>query len=342
MGFARDGRLFYSHYTLRYTTIVVPFDERTGRMRLVASEPLLGASSNNRPAWSPSGEQLAFVRRVPAPPGRGWGGNRDLQEVLWVRNMTTGEEGALARHLVPATVGTPEWFPDGQSILLIGMLEEDNVTGNWGEVPTALYRVDLASGEATGLVDFPPDPAWWFGIGAVPTSNGDGVIYLHDGRLVVRDIPSGREVELYRHPDLVSRILALSPDGRDVLFGIADSTAERRSRVLLNEGGRLMIVPSRGGEVRELVRLEVPCSVRDVAWTSDGRYVLYLQRDEGGTAVMRVAAGGGEPERVWETERRIMGLSLSPDRQRAAYYIQENEAEIWVMQNLKEVLQRRE
>jgi Tol biopolymer transport system component len=341
MGFTGDGEFFYYQYTLRYTTSIVPFDENTGLIRLQESEPLLGASSNNRPAWSPSGEQLAFVRRVPAPPGRGYRGYRDYQKVLSVRNVTTGEEGALASHLVPATVGTPEWFRDGQSILLIAMLEEDNVTGDWSNVPTALYRVDLASGEATSLMGFRPDPAWWFGISALPTSSGDGVIYVHDGRLAVRDIASGREVELYRHPDLASHILALSPDGENVLFGIADSTVDdQRPKTALREGGRLMMVPSRGGDVRELVRLEVPCTVRDVTWTSDGRYVLYVQRDEGGTAIMRVAPGG-IPDRLWETAPRTLGmLSSSPDGRRAAYITQENEAEIWVMENLKEVLQR--
>jgi Tol biopolymer transport system component len=340
MGFTGDGEVFYYQYTLRYTTSIVPFDENTGRIRLQESEPLLGASSNNRPAWSPSGEQLAFVRRVPAPPGRGWRGYSDYQKVLSVRNMTTGEEEALASHLVPATVGTPEWFRDGQSILLIAMLEEDNVTGDWSDVPTALYRVDLVSGEATSLMEFPPYPAWSFGIGAVPTSSGDSMIYVHDGRLAVRDIASGREVELYRHPDLASRILALSPDGENVLFGIADSTvSDQRPQSTLREGGRLMMIPSRGGDVRELVRLEVPCGVVAVTWTSDGRYVLYVQHEADATAVMRVAPGG-MPDRLWQTAPRRFGLlSPSPDGQRAAYITQENEAEIWVMGNLKEVLE---
>lgn len=76
-----------------------------------------------------------------------------------------------------------------------------------------------------------------------------------------------------------------------------------------------------------------------MAWTSDSRYVLFLQRDEDGTAVVRVPATGGKPERVFATQQDLAGLSLSPDGQRAAYYTQENEAEIWVMENLVEALE---
>lgn len=335
MGFTRSGSLFYSVYTLRYTTSIVPFDEETGQVRMEASEPLLGPSSNSRPAWSPTGDRLAFVRRVPAPPGRGWHGYRELQEVVYVRDMRTGEERPIATDLVPATVGTPEWFPDGRSILLLGMKLEDSVTRDWGTVPTALYRVDLDSGEAIRLLEFPPDPDWWFGTSAVTTADGEGVIYQHDGRLVRRDLTTGREVELFRHPGLASRTLARSKDGEQLVFGIADSPEDqRRPQVQLDQGGRLMIMPSRGGEARELFRLDVPARVSFTAWTSDGRYVLFLQRDEGGTSVIRVPWVGGEPERVFASQRELAGLSLSPDGQRAAYYTQENEAEIWVMENL--------
>ncbi|UCC49254.1 MAG: WD40 repeat domain-containing protein, partial [Gemmatimonadota bacterium] len=313
MGFTQDGSLFYYIYTLRYITSIAPFDEATGQIRTEASEPLLG--STQKPAWSPSGEYLALIR----------------ENVLRVRNVTTGEERAVGRQLSPVLLS---WFPDGDAILALGV-ERGSLWEARGESPPTIYRVDVASGETTPLIEFPPDPSWRFGVGALTTSDGEGVIYIHDGRLALRYLSSGREVEFYRHPDLASRVLALSPDGEDLVFGIADSTVDRsRPQVDLGEGGRLMVMPSRGGEIRELVELDAPGAVYSVAWTSDGEHVLYQRRNEDGTALFRVPRVGGETDRVWETEQTIFMLALSPDGRRVAYITRENEAEIWVMENL--------
>jgi len=313
MGFTQDGSLFYYIYTLRYITSIAPFDEATGQIQTGASEPLLG--STDKPAWSPSGEYLALIR-----------GN-----VLRVRNVTTDEERVVGRHLSPLLLS---WFPDGRSILVLG-IERGGVWEAADESPPAIYRVDVASGETMLLIEFPPNASWQSGIGALATSDGEGVIYINEGRLALRHLSSGREVELYRHPDLASRVLALSPDSEHLVFGIADSTVDRhRPHVDLGEGGRLMVMPSRGGEIRELVKLDAPCAVYSVAWTSDGEHVLYHRRDQDGTALFRVPRRGGEPERVWETEQTIFMLALSPDGRRVAYITRENEAEIWVMENL--------
>jgi hypothetical protein len=67
---------------------------------------------------------------------------------------------------------------------------------------------------------------------------------------------------------------------------------------------------------------------------------LFVQRDQRVTAVMRVPWKGGKAERLWETQDRLRNLSPSPDRRRVAYWTQENEAEIWVLENIKEVLAR--
>jgi hypothetical protein len=50
--------------------------------------------------------------------------------------------------------------------------------------------------------------------------------------------------------------------------------------------------------------------------------------------MVRVNRDDGAFERVQEIDGRLRGLSLSPDGGRMAYYIQTNEAEVWVMENL--------
>jgi Tol biopolymer transport system component len=283
--------------------------------------------------WSPNGEYLAFARRRPAPRDRAaWAGR--TEEIVYVLNTKTGEERALVEHIAPATIGAPTWFPDGRSLLVLG-IPRTSRAGSGRTEPSAAYRVDLATGAATRLFEFPPAARWQFGIGLVASPDGDGVIYVHDGRLVLRHLQSAKEEELYRDPNLASGILSLSADGSTLVFAIGDSPAPR-----LRQGGRLMIMPSRGGEARELATAEAPILLGQPAWTSDGRHILFLRRDKKTSALLRVPREGGRAERLWETQERMLGLSPSPDGRHVAYFTQENEAEIWVMENIKEVLAR--
>jgi Tol biopolymer transport system component len=337
MGFTRDGALFYSVYTLQYNIFIAPFDENTGRITLSEAKPLGGRGSNMRPSWSPNGEYLAFARRRPAPPDRAaWAGG--TEEIVYVLNMKTGEERALAEHIAPATVPAPNWFPDGRSLLVLG-IPQSAAARSGGKVPSAVYRVDLDTGAATPLFEFPPDQSWWYGKGLIASPGGDGVIYVHDGRMVLRHLQSAREQELYRHPDL-GPAMCLSPDGSELAFVIRGSAQPGEESKARAGNTRLMIMPSRGGDARELASVEVPIPLGQLAWTSDGRYLLFVRRDKKAAALMRVPRQGGKAERLWEIQERMPGLSPSPDGRHIAYFTQENEAEIWVLENIKEALAR--
>jgi len=330
MGFTQDGSLFYFVYTLQYNIFIAPFDESSGQVRVNEAKPLGGRGSSNRPSWSPNGEYLAFARRRPAAPGR------PSTEIVYVLNTKTGEEHSLLEHIAPAVTGGPTWFPDGRSLLLLGMLQTEM---NRGKVPSVAYRVDLATGGATRLFEFPPDHLWWMRIGLRASPGGDGVIYTHNGRLVLHHLQSATEEELYRDPDLGG--FRLSPDGSELVFKIKGPAVPDSRAQVSQQGTRLMVIPSRGGEARELVGIErPPRDVSIVGSTSDGRYLLFIQRDQRVTAVMRVPWKGGKAERLWETRERLRELSPSPDGQRVAYWTRENEAEIWVLENIKEALAR--
>jgi len=342
MAFTRDGSLFYAVYTLQYNIFIAPFDEGSGRVAAGEAKPLGGLGSNMKPLWSPNGEYLSFVRRKPGGPGQ------RFEEIVCVLNTKTGQERAVAEHIAPATVPPPSWFPDGRSLLVVGMPQTDRARRGGNKVPSAAYRIDLATGAVTRLFEFPPRPNWAWGRGLIASRDGDGVIYVKEGRLVLRHLQSAEEEELYRDPNvgpspqsLSAGIggICLSPDGSDLAFWLRGSTtpgAQSQARV----GDRLMVIPARGGEAREVVRVE---GANDLAWTSNGRYLLFFVRDEKDRAartLMRVPREGGKAERLWETRERMLVLSPSPDGRRVAYFTQENEAEIWVLENIKETLAR--
>lgn len=327
LGFRDDGAMYYYYYTIRVTTGIAPFDEPTGRIDFQAAEPLLG--SNFAGVSSPDGQHLAFIRTATMPGGPGW-----LDRSLSVRNIVTGEERVLADHLDP---DVPRWFPDGKSIL-VAAREKDRP-----RAASALYRIDLTTGDARPLLQFPWDSSWLglgnalsMGIGGVSTRDGEGLIYLHNGRLAHLDMSSGRETELYRDPGLATWPLALSPEGDEIVFAVNDSTdvARPHPRIVYN-AGRLMIVPSMGGEVRELARLSGPGTVSNVAWSPDSRHVLFLQRrGDAGAALWRVSREGGDAERVWETDQKLVWFGLFPDGGQAVYATPEIDFEVWVMENL--------
>ncbi|MBE3132079.1 MAG: PD40 domain-containing protein [Acidobacteria bacterium] len=337
MGFTREGSLFYSVYTLQYNIFIAPFDESSGQVKVNEAKPLGGRGSNMRPSWSPNGQYLAFARRRPTLSGRGVEG-RDFEEIVYVLDTKTGEERAIAEHIAPATVPAPSWFPDGRSLLVLG-IPQNAAAGSASKVPSAVYRIDLATGGATRLFEFPPTTNWWYGKGLIASPGGDGVIYDHDGRLVLRQLQSGKEEELYRHPDLAPA-MCLSPDGSELAFVIRRTARSGVQSQAPAGDTRLMIMPSRGGEARELATAEAPIPLSQLAWTSDGRHILFVRRDKNGAALMRVPRQGGKAERLWEIQERMPGFSPSPDGRRVAYFTQENEAEIWVLENIKDALVR--
>jgi hypothetical protein len=73
-------------------------------------------------------------------------------------------------------------------------------------------------------------------------------------------------------------------------------------------------------------------------WALDGQHILFLLREEERTAVMKIPRSGGDPERLWETDRRLPGLSLSPDHRKVGLQGRAEEGELWVMENLVEAL----
>ena len=76
-----------------------------------------------------------------------------------------------------------------------------------------------------------------------------------------------------------------------------------------------------------------------MSWSSDGEYVDFWQIEESRTrALMRVPREGGNVERLWGTQAEIGKVVPSPDGRHIAYIIRENEAEVWVMENLVEAL----
>ena len=120
------------------------------------------------------------------------------------------------------------------------------------------------------------------------------------------------------------RLIALSPDGKEVLFGIHDPESG---------SGRLMLMSASGGKARELLKLTPSDKMKSVTWLPDGRHILFAKNEKKGISLWRLAAQGGPPQRLWESDKDLRGLRIHPDGQQIAFHETTKSAEVWVMEN---------
>jgi Tol biopolymer transport system component len=325
MGFTSDGSLFYSITTRRFTTSIAPFDPAAGQIMRDDEEPLIG--SFRMPDWSPDGEYLAYMSEEHSTAGTG-----QYRRPLHVRHVATGEDRVLAEHI---GIRRPRWAPDGGSILLVGYDATDESEGYTG----AIYRVDVETGEATAVVRLGMEVAnWWGGVSGIWSADGRSIIYaqshtnpwdstIEEGELRTRDLESGEERLLYRDPNIEAKLLARSPDGHWVAFGVADSS-----------GARLLLAHLTDGRVRELVTLGPP-EPQAIAWTPDGRHMLVIRNRDKGSELLRVTVESGELERLGMVSERIVEFAIHPAGRRIAYATYVQEDQVWVMENLGAVLE---
>ena len=249
-------------------------DRETGEVERFVTGP----GGAIRPAPSPDGRSLAFVRRV-----RG-------ASVLHVMDL---ESGAIRTFGVPLDKDMQEtwaihgvypsiaWTPDSRSMVV------------WGG--GRIHRVDVASGEHRPIpftvrdkrqivdaVRFPVDVAperfplrmlrW-----ATVAPDGRSVVFQALGHLWIRPLPDGEPRRLTRQNDHFEFYPSFSRDGRSIVYTTWDD----------RELGTVRIAPARGGEGRVITRR--PGHYVEPTFTPDGRSVVF--RGLGADAVRSFAWG---------------------------------------------------
>ena len=300
MGFTRAGAF---HYAANNNV----WDVQIAELNPSVASPPQAASKygNTRNAdWSPDGRFLAFtVLRGP-------------NQTVVVRSMDTGEEREL--QVGERTMsGTLRWTQDGKALVIPA---SEAGKGN------SLMRIDVQTGALTSLMALPAN------FGRFEFSpNGNTIFYVHTiapanvngSRLVARDLGSGQERVVIEKQGLYAGVV--SPDGQQLLI----ATSDGKSAVLL-------VMPTAGGEAREVVRLE-PGFGGAPSWTPDGRafaFVKVAKGKEGQWELWRAAVEGGEQQRIGLiSARQLYALRLHPDGRRVAITDVKVNLELWVMEN---------
>ena len=137
-------------------------------------------------------------------------------------------------------------------------------------------------------------------------------------------------------PDVLKFLtFAFSSDGQK----LALATFKMRQKDGWTERA-ILTMPVQGGESKELVKT-VPKGAQypAVAWTPDGKYLLYTDTlPEGGNAVFIIPSTGGEARELCRPQTMTYGvlysvLDIHPDGKRLAFDCFEYRHEIWAMAN---------
>ena len=268
------------------------------------------------PSWSPDGKSIAFKRRHP--------GIEDAYDLV-VHSTETGNERTIPTSLGTSGNGAPQWFHDGNSLR----------TGFGHTGPRAPYRIDLQTGEFKEIRT------------GGQFSLDDKTAYVvrreagKPDRVMAVDLNTGQERQILDSPAVGENqglAIALSPDGRTLaLVWLGRGPSEGGAKL------HVARVSVDGNDYREVfTRQDTLFGGGAVAWSRDGRSILFRQEQPGGAAqwgVMRVPADGSAPATlVFATPPLCCGFDPNPDDRRFAYGSRESPDELWALDNILSAL----
>ena len=316
LGLTREGAFYYGLTTGNNDVDLADLDAETGK---VTSSPtrisrrLVG--TNFGPSWSPDGQRLSFVSKPGLPRLTGQG-----ELTLVIRALQDGRDREVPLRMA-SIWGNPRWSPDGRFLAAAGRNEKGRA---------GVYRIDSETGEITTIVSFGPDER---SVWADWSRDGKAVFYTvhHDitrARRIMRvNLDNGGEQQIYEDSfgESSGQDGAVSPDGRWVAIRY-DRTA-------------LSIVPTEGGEARELFRGSKGERVAGIAWTPDSHHVIFAAGSFPKRKLWRAPLSGGEAQPVGVEMNWLAhnGMSVHPDGRRIAFHATDGpnrySNEIWVMEN---------
>lgn len=220
------------------------------------------------PALSPDGQHLAFV----------WNGGVGPHFNLYVKVVGTEESLQLTKQA--SLDFSPAWSPDGRYIAFGRILKG----------ATGIYIIPALGGAERRVLSAAWDEdAFFFGGHLSWSSDGKLLAYsdsasradpraiflLSLDSLEIRKLTSPKRSKGDFDPEF-------SPDGQTLAF-TRDSPG----------GQSIYVIPVSGGKER---RLTTGTQKRGLAWTPDGREIVFADEDAG--SLLRISLRGGDPERL--------------------------------------------
>ncbi len=318
LGFTKDNSFHYLLVGNLRDIFTADFDSKRGKIQfppVKATQRFVGR--NVFPEWSPDGKYLSYVSRR----NSGY-----KNKPLCIRSLETGDEREIILEL--RYIWGPRWSPDGRSILVVGSAEIDQ---------EGFYLVDVKTGGITSIIQFESsdvvsEPEW--------SLNGKQIFYTYQhpqkkyGQIIKYDLQSKEKKEICQgefNPSYItgrnsffSHDLALSPDGEWLAFNKGWSPV-------------LMIVPTAGGEPREIFRMkERGEQISTIAWMPESQELIFAsyrlpRRDS--YDLWRISASGENLQKLGVYKDSILWMSAYPDGKKIVFGSNHRIKDVWVMEN---------
>jgi Tol biopolymer transport system component/DNA-binding winged helix-turn-helix (wHTH) protein len=256
------------------------------------------------PAFSPDGSQIAFVHV--------WNPITGDEPGIYVKRVDGGNLVHITRRL--GDYAAPVWSPDGGRIAYMCNCQDVGVAlfvvPALGGTERKLYSGNQ-EGEHFGVISWSPDGKFIvLSDRAAPEADRSYSLYLIDvDSLEKRQISSPPQSYQDRAP-------AHSPDGKAIAFVRT-----------LGEAADIYIMPAVGGEPTRITTENRPVS--SLTWTADGRSIIFSSSREGIYSLWRVAASGGEVEKLAAGTENALYPSASRVGGRLAYQQGFEDSNIW-------------
>jgi Tol biopolymer transport system component len=292
----------------------------------VLDAPVLASTAHvgsaDSPAWSPDGNYLAYL--APAYKGFVVSGGACKLCILSLKDGRQREFDLAYDYSIKDDAHI-SWSPDGQSILASSFAQ-------------GVRRIDTRTGEVSmvaavkGLIaDWAPDANMVYTVRPWMSDSRPAVVLSHDAA-------SGQEKELYRSSERVglpAKGRPLSPDGKWLAVGRFVQKEDTATRPI-----KILLIPTSGGEARELVTIEAPQGLLDFCWTPDGKHIVYSQYNRKGgftstVELWEIFMEGGTPRKLGLSMGWLHQVSFHPDGKRIAFTAGgQSWYDVWVIENL--------
>ena len=270
---------------------VIPFSSFQGR--------------ESSPAFSPDGNQIAFV----------WSGEQDDNLDIYVKLIDGGSPLRLTTDAADDL--NPVWSPDGRYVAFYRQAEEGGgifivpALGGGERKLIAATRARSGGGALARWLSWSP------GGECLAASERDSASGPYGIILIARETGLTRRVTSPSAPVVGDFCPAFAPDGKTIAF----------VRVNSAEVEDLYVMPSAGGAP---LRLTFDHSrIGDLAWTPDGREIVYTTRRHGMQGLWRIPATGGRPKYLLESGQGVCCPNFARQGGRMAYVQYANDTNIW-------------